>query len=125
MATDKGLSETRPDETTGSSEVLLSTPRLRAVPLGERLRNLRAAAGLTQSDLAGGRFSKEYLSQIERGKTRPTAETILAIDRKDPLLSRWQYGLGRSAIFASDAKARWAAVMQNDGALYGASRMVN
>jgi tetratricopeptide (TPR) repeat protein len=37
---------------------------------------LRVAAGLTQSELAGGRFSKEYLSQIERGKTRPTAETL-------------------------------------------------
>jgi Ca-activated chloride channel homolog len=39
---------------------------------------------------------------------KPSAETILSID-KDPLLSRWQYGLGRVAIFASDAKARWAA----------------
>jgi tetratricopeptide (TPR) repeat protein len=44
--------------------------------LGERLRQLRVAAGLTQSDLAGDRFSKEYVSQIERGKTRPTRETI-------------------------------------------------
>jgi tetratricopeptide (TPR) repeat protein len=44
--------------------------------LGERLRELRVAAGLTQTDLAGERFSKEYLSQIERGKTRPTRETI-------------------------------------------------
>ncbi len=34
------------------------------------------AAGLTQTDLAAGRFSKEYVSQIERGKTRPTAETL-------------------------------------------------
>jgi Ca-activated chloride channel homolog len=39
---------------------------------------------------------------------KPTAETILEIDR-DPLLARWQFGLGRSAVFASDAKARWAA----------------
>ena len=42
---------------------------------------------------------------------KPTAETILAIDAgqtKDPLLARWQYGLGRSAVFASDAKSRWA-----------------
>src|SRR3954454_5317301 len=44
--------------------------------LGERLRQLRVAAGLTQSDLAGERFSKEYVSQIERGKTRPTRETV-------------------------------------------------
>src|SRR5436305_9972129 len=44
--------------------------------LGQRLRQLRSAAGLTQSGLAGDRFSKEYVSQIERGKTRPTRETI-------------------------------------------------
>ena len=44
--------------------------------LAQRLRRLRVAAGLTQSELAGERFSKEYVSQIERGKTRPTRETI-------------------------------------------------
>jgi len=44
--------------------------------LGERLRKLRIAAGMTQTELAGGRFSKEYVSQIERGKTRPTADTL-------------------------------------------------
>src|ERR687884_752122 len=44
--------------------------------LGDRLRQLRVAAGMTQTDLAGERFSKEYVSQIERGKTRPTSETI-------------------------------------------------
>jgi tetratricopeptide (TPR) repeat protein len=44
--------------------------------LGERVRTLRASAGLTQTELAGDRFSKEYVSQIERGKTRPTQETI-------------------------------------------------
>jgi tetratricopeptide (TPR) repeat protein len=44
--------------------------------LGERLRQLRVAAGMTQTELAGERFSKEYVSQIERGKTKPTRETI-------------------------------------------------
>src|SRR3989441_9445816 len=44
--------------------------------LGERLRQLRGAAGMTQTDLAGDRFPKEYVSQIERGKTRATSETI-------------------------------------------------
>jgi tetratricopeptide (TPR) repeat protein len=56
-----------------------TTPRLGRLPnggLGERLRTLRVNAGLTQTDLAGDRFSKEYVSQIERGKTRPTRETI-------------------------------------------------
>ncbi len=56
-----------------------NTPRLGRLPnggLGERLRTLRINAALTQTDLAGDRFSKEYVSQIERGKTRPTQETI-------------------------------------------------
>ena len=44
--------------------------------LGERVRALRVSAGLTQTELAGERFSKEYISQIERGKTRPTDSTI-------------------------------------------------
>jgi tetratricopeptide (TPR) repeat protein len=44
--------------------------------LGERVRALRVSSGLTQTQLAGERFSKEYISQIERGKTRPTAATI-------------------------------------------------
>jgi len=61
---DKAFSGTRPQETQNGSEV------------GERLRSLRVAAGLTQSQLADGRFSKEYVSQIERGKTRPTGETL-------------------------------------------------
>jgi tetratricopeptide (TPR) repeat protein len=44
--------------------------------VGERVRALRVSAGLTQTALAGDRFSKEYVSQIERGKTRPTDETV-------------------------------------------------
>ena len=49
-----------------------------------------------------------------RGYTRfiskPDAETILSIDpqKKDPLYVRWQFGLGRAAVFTSDAKSRWA-----------------
>ncbi len=44
-----------------------------------------------------------------RFETRPTADEILAVDGADPLLARWQYGLGRAAVFSSDAKSRWAA----------------
>ncbi len=44
--------------------------------LGERVRALRRSAGLTQSELACGRFSKEYLSQIERGTTMPSPGTV-------------------------------------------------
>ena len=52
------------------------SPRTSATRLGDRVRQLRVAANMTQTELAGDRFSKEYISQIERGKTRPTAETI-------------------------------------------------
>ena len=58
---------------------LAATSAVAAVPasgVGERLRSLRLAAGLTQTELAGDRCSKEYVSQIERGKTRPTKETL-------------------------------------------------
>ena len=50
-----------------------------------------------------------------RFQAKPTAETLLSItssaagEKDDPLLARWQYGLGRSAVFTSDAKSRWAA----------------
>jgi len=44
-----------------------------------------------------------------RFEPKPSAEMILRIDQKEPLLERWQYGLGRAAVFTSDAKARWAA----------------
>ena len=56
--------------------------------VGARVRLLRRSAGLSQAELAAGRFSKEYVSQIERGKTRPTRETLewlagrLATDRE-------------------------------------------
>ncbi len=44
-----------------------------------------------------------------RFEAKPAAETILTVNAGDPLLVRWQYGLGRSAVFTSDAKSRWAA----------------
>jgi Ca-activated chloride channel homolog len=49
------------------------------------------------------------LSGYVRFESRPTADEILAVDQTDPLLVRWQYGLGRAAVFSSDAKSRWAA----------------
>jgi len=42
-----------------------------------------------------------------RFEARPTSDTILDAG-DDPLLVRWQYGLGRVTLFTSDAKNRWA-----------------
>ena len=44
--------------------------------LGQRLREARVARGLTQSELADSRFSKQYVSQLERDQLRPTGETL-------------------------------------------------
>ena len=38
---------------------------------------------------------------------KSTAEILLASPQGDPLLAVWRYGIGRSAAFTSDAKARW------------------
>jgi uncharacterized membrane protein len=43
-----------------------------------------------------------------RYQSKPTADVILNTDARDPLLVRWQYGLGRAEVFTSDAKSRWA-----------------
>jgi tetratricopeptide (TPR) repeat protein len=85
------------------------------VRLGERLRQLRVAAGLTQSELAGDRCSKEYVSQIERGKTRPTPETIEWLAER----------LGVDAGFlgsgvATDERARLEGALSRAEALYEA-----
>jgi uncharacterized membrane protein len=39
---------------------------------------------------------------------KPRAEIPLWTDKGDPLLAHWQFGLGRSVAFTSDARARWA-----------------
>jgi uncharacterized membrane protein len=56
-----------------------------------------------------GMESAPPLKGYVRFTSKPTADTILVADAKDPLLVRWQFGLGRSAVFTSDAKTRWAA----------------
>lgn len=44
--------------------------------IGSRVRSLRRAVGMTQVDLAAGRFTKQYVSQIERGETVPSDELL-------------------------------------------------
>ncbi len=46
-------------------------------------------------------------------EAKPSADLLLTVpgekgNTKDPLLARWQYGLGRVSVFTSDAKSRWA-----------------
>jgi Ca-activated chloride channel homolog len=40
--------------------------------------------------------------------SKETSEVLLESKDKDPILARWQYGLGKTAAFTSDLKDRWA-----------------
>ena len=44
-----------------------------------------------------------------RTMAKETAEVLIQSDSENPLLARWRYGLGRTAVFTSDVKNRWAA----------------
>jgi tetratricopeptide (TPR) repeat protein len=44
--------------------------------LGRRLRNARVAAGLTQTEAAGGHASTAYISRIEAGQRRPDLKLL-------------------------------------------------
>jgi uncharacterized membrane protein len=41
--------------------------------------------------------------------SKAAAQTVLVSVRDDPVLAQWQYGLGRSVAWTSDAQGRWAA----------------
>jgi tetratricopeptide (TPR) repeat protein len=47
-----------------------------AAGIAGRIRTLRRAAGMTQVELADGRFTKQYVSQIERGEVVPSDELL-------------------------------------------------
>ena len=55
-------------------------PRVDDSPLaremGERLRRARLAAGMTQQQLADGRFTKAYVSALENGLSRPSMAAL-------------------------------------------------
>jgi len=91
-----------------------------APALGERVRRLRIAAGLSQTQLAAGRFSKEYVSQIERGKTRPTTDTLVWLAERlgaDPAFLT-------SGVSSTD-RYRWEAVLARGEALVEQHRHVD
>jgi uncharacterized membrane protein len=62
------------------------------------------------SELIRGIGSEEYPELRGYVCTTPKgrAEMPLVSDKGDPILAHWQYGLGRSVAFTSDAKSRWA-----------------
>jgi uncharacterized membrane protein len=62
------------------------------------------------SELIRGIPPAEYPTLRGYVSTSPKAraETPLVSDKGDPILAHWQYGLGRSVAFTSDAQAKWS-----------------
>ncbi len=50
-----------------------------AMNIGEKIRSLRVAKLMTQSDLAGNQITRNMLSSIENGNAQPSLSTILYI----------------------------------------------
>lgn len=65
------------------------------VKKGAMIRGIDMAAA---PDLTG------YLSS----RPRPTSETLVMTDEKEPLLTDWRYGLGRVVVYTSDVKGKWS-----------------
>ena len=62
------------------------------------------------TEMVRGIGAEEYPALLGYVATspKPRAETPLWTEKGDPLLAHWQYGLGRSVAFTSDAKPKWA-----------------
>jgi transcriptional regulator with XRE-family HTH domain len=87
------------------ARVSRTRPRVDDSPLarqiGERLRKARLAAGLTQQQLAEGRYTKAYVSALENGLSRPSMAA----------LNHFSHRLGIPAsTLINDEPAAWARI---------------
>src|SRR5215210_807394 len=65
--------------------------------LGRRLRNARVAAGLTQTEAAGGHASTAYISRIEAGQRRPDLKLLAELaDRLGTTVEELLVGITRN-----------------------------
>jgi tetratricopeptide (TPR) repeat protein len=69
--------------------------------IGQRLRQARLAAGLTQQQLAGDRYTKAYISALENGIAKPS---MAALNYLAPRLGK------TSSEILSDPTAAWARI---------------
>ena len=91
--------------------------------LGQRVKRLRQARGLTQQDLATNDIHASYVSLIEAGKRQPTAKTVetlaerldttvdyLVTGIEDDLRQRAELELGNARLLLDDGRAAEAAI---------------
>ncbi|HWI62289.1 MAG TPA: helix-turn-helix transcriptional regulator, partial [Symbiobacteriaceae bacterium] len=50
--------------------------------LGDRIRQARLAAGLSQQQLAGPELTRSFICRIEHGKVRPSRQTLEEFARR-------------------------------------------
>lgn len=65
---------------------------------------------VTSSEAVRGIAASEFPPLLGYVATtpKPRAEMVLLSGKGDPVLAHWNYGLGRTVAFTSDAKSRWA-----------------
>ena len=84
--------------------------------LGPRLKRLRVAAGLSQTQLAGDNLSPSYVSLIESGRRRPTYEVAsLLADRLGCSVTMILEGREPASIQAASLALNLAALSLGDG----------
>jgi transcriptional regulator with XRE-family HTH domain len=50
--------------------------------LGQRIRKVRQARGMTLAQVAGGDFSRAFLNQVEMGKSQPSTRVLRVISTR-------------------------------------------
>lgn len=81
-----------------------SVARTQMVEEPFKVRVARQSQSIRGIDFASAPYLLGYVST----KARPQAEVILVSPYGEPIYARWRRGLGKSAVFTTDAKNRWA-----------------
>ncbi|HYM69948.1 MAG TPA: tetratricopeptide repeat protein [bacterium] len=85
--------------------------------LGERIRGRRKELGLTQTQLGGGNLTKGFISLVEKGRAKPSLETLLLLAERlqRPVGYFLEPGtlLSTKAVRVAVASA-WIAIKQGD-----------
>jgi transcriptional regulator with XRE-family HTH domain len=101
-------------------DLQLARPELAAI-IGQRLRDVRRARGLSQQALAEGLFSKGYVSSIEHGKIFPSVRALqslagrLGVDMSeffDPALLAAHARPGTVSVEAEDTRRNSLALLE-------------
>jgi Mg-chelatase subunit ChlD len=90
------------------AEILEGTAMETAPPLKGYARFIAKPGAETILGIGVQSAAKTPAEEPETPYSSGTANSGSEPTKMDPLYVRWQYGLGRAAVFSSDAKSRWA-----------------